>query len=214
MEKKPMPKIMVVTNRQICQENFLVRIEKLAKTQISSIILREKDLPEEKYEVLAKEVLMICRRYKKECILHSFPDVALKLGEKSIHLPLWKAAGYKKLHYFNRVGVSVHSVEEAKQAKDLGAAYVTAGHVFTTDCKPDLSPRGLSFLQNVCGAIPIPVFAIGGVNENNLDSVLNAGADGICLMSSMMRCSDPPAYVDRLCFIAERSARKEIIKEK
>ena len=129
-------------------------------------------------------------------------------------MPLRKAAEYKKLHSFSRVGVSVHSVEEAKQAKALGAAYVTAGHVFTTDCKPDLSPRGLSFLQNVCGAVPIPVFAIGGINETNLDSVLQAGADGICLMSSMMKCSDPPTYVDRLCFLAEGSARKEIIEEK
>lgn len=198
MKKKPMPKILVVTNRQICQENFLRRIEKLAKTQIDSIILREKDMTEEKYEALAQEVLMICRRYGKECILHSFPDAALNLGEKSIHLPLWKAVGYKKFHSFSRVGISIHSVEEAKQAKDLGAAYVTAGHIFTTDCKPSLPPRGLAFLKNVRAAVSIPIFAIGGINEDNLKCVLDAGADGVCLMSSMMTCSDPQAYVDRL----------------
>lgn len=198
MNGKPAPKILAVTNRRLCRENFLERIEKLARTAIDGIILREKDLPEGDYEALAKKVLLICRRYGKECILHSFPDAALRLDVKKIHLPLWKAAGYKGLDRFNQVGISVHSAEEAQKALALGAAYMTAGHVFATDCKRDLAPRGLSFVRNVCAAVPIPVFAIGGIDETNLESVLKAGAAGACLMSSMMTCGDPQTYVDRL----------------
>jgi thiamine-phosphate diphosphorylase len=198
MNKKSPPKILVVTNRRLCQENFFNRIEKLAKTAIDGIILREKDLSESQYEALAKEVLTICRRYGKECILHSFPDVALRLEATKIHLPLRKAAECMNLDCFKKVGISIHSVEEAKEAQALGATYVTAGHIFATDCKQCLSPRGLSFVKAVRAVAPIPVFAIGGINENNLVAVLGAGADGACFMSSMMTCVDPQKYVDRL----------------
>lgn len=198
MHKKPVPKILAVTNRRLCRENFLNRLEKLAQTAVDGIILREKELSESDYEALAKEVLAICRRYKKECILHSFPDAALRLEVRNIHLPLGKAAGYAKLDCFEQVGVSVHSAGEAKAALDLGAAYVTAGHVFATDCKRDLPPRGLPFVKAVCEAVPIPVFAIGGIDADNLAGVLDAGAAGVCLMSSLMTCADPRDYVARL----------------
>ena len=204
MNKKVAPKILAVTNRRLSQEKFLDRIEKLAKTAINGIILREKDLSESEYEALAKEVLLICRHYKKECILHSFPDAALRLDAKKIHLPLWQAAEYENLKCFKQVGVSIHSVQEAKQAQELGAAYVTAGHIFMTDCKANLPPRGLPFLKEVCANVSIPVFAIGGIDDNNLERVLNAGAAGVCFMSSMMTCNDPQAYVARLYCAAEK----------
>jgi thiamine-phosphate pyrophosphorylase len=200
---KLVSKILVVTNRRLCQENFLNRIEKLSKMAIEGIILREKDLSECNYEALAKEVLLICRRYGKKCILHSFPDVALRLDVKNIHLSLRKAAEYKKLDCFKKVGISIHSVEEAKEAQNLGATYVTAGHVFVTNCKKSLLPRGLSFVKDVCVDVTIPVFAIGGIDENNLESVLDTGAAGVCIMSSMMTCGDPQKYMDRLCSVVK-----------
>lgn len=205
MNKKSAPKILAVTNRRLCQEDFLNRIEKLAQTAIEGIILREKDLSESNYEALAKEVLIICRRYEKKCILHSFPDVAFRLDATKIHLPLGKAAECKNLDCFQIVGISIHSVEEAKEAQDLGATYVTAGHVFATDCKQCLLPRGLSLVKDVCANVEIPVFAIGGINETNLAAVLDAGADGVCLMSSMMTCGDPQKYVDRFRTFARNS---------
>lgn len=191
-------KIFAVTNRQLCSENFLDRIEKLAQTALDGIVLREKDLPESEYRALAREVADICRQYGKECILHFYPEAALRLGVTKIQLPLWKARGYPQLSSFEKVGISVHSVEEAKAAQALGASYVTVGHVFATDCKRDLTPRGLEFVRVVCGSIAVPVFAIGGIGENNSKSVVDAGADGICLMSSLMTCIEPKTYVERL----------------
>ena len=203
MNNNSVPKILAVTNRHLCQENFLKRIEKLAQTAIHGFILREKDLSENEYEALAKEVLSICRRYQKECILHSFPDIALRLAVKKIHLPLRQAVEYKDLKCFQQVGVSIHSVQEAKMAQELGAAYVTAGHVFMTDCKANLPPRGLSFLKSVCANVKIPVFAIGGMDEHNLARVLEAGSAGACFMSSMMTSLDPQTYVARLYTVAK-----------
>ena len=71
--------------------------------------------------------------------------------------------------FFKVIGTSVHSVEDAIKAEQLGATYMTAGHIFATDCKKGLPPRGLDFLKNVCDAVEIPVYAIGGINIASSD---------------------------------------------
>ena len=83
--------------------------------------------------------------------------------------------------------VSVHTVEEAINAERLGADGLIAGHIFVTDCKKGLAPRGLDFLKEVCDAVSIPVFAIGGIDDSNSDIVRLAGAQGECRMSWYMR---------------------------
>jgi len=87
---------------------------------------------------------------------------------------------------FNEVGVSIHSVSEAIEAINLGATYITAGHIFSTDCKKDIPPRGLNFLSSVCSSVNIPVYAIGGISLENAEKAINASADGICIMSGLM----------------------------
>ena len=72
------------------------------------------------------------------------------------------------------------------EAEKLGCTYITAGHVFATDCKKGLPPRGLSFLKEVCYSVTIPVYAIGGIDENNMEAVRQAGAAGGCMMSGFM----------------------------
>ena len=72
-------------------------------------------------------------------------------------------------------------------AERAGATYVTAGHIYATDCKKGLPGRGLDFLKKVCAAVQIPVYAIGGINEMNADACIEAGADGVCMMSGYMR---------------------------
>lgn len=88
------------------------------------------------------------------------------------------------------MGVSVHSPEEAKEAEALGADYVTAGHIFETDCKKGLKGRGLEFLRQVSQGVSIPVYAIGGISAENMESVREAGANGACIMSGFMKADD------------------------
>lgn len=83
-----MSDILCVTKRSLCKEDFLVRIEKIAKTEAAGIILREKDLSEEEYQALAEKVLAICQRQKMQCILHTYTNVARKLACNAIHLPM------------------------------------------------------------------------------------------------------------------------------
>ena len=84
-------------------------------------------------------------------------------------------------------GVSVHSSEEAVQAEKFGASWLIYGHVFATDCKKGLAPRGLAALQEVCQKVNIPVYAIGGIDNRSLQLCLNAGAAGGCRMSGYMK---------------------------
>ena len=83
-----MSDILCVTNRKLCRDDFLSRIEEIVECSPSAIILREKDLSEFEYEELAVQVMNICRKYNIRCILHSFVKTAIKLGADKIHLPL------------------------------------------------------------------------------------------------------------------------------
>ncbi len=177
-----------MTNRHLCHRDFLEQIDLLAATDVDGILLREKDLTEAEYEQLAGKVLAICNRYHKKCILHTYVEAAKRLACPNIHLPLHLLMQYQgELGAFEQIGTSVHSVEEAVKAWEAGATYLTAGHVFETDCKKGLPGRGLSFLKNVCDAVDIPVYGIGGITPENLPQVLATGAVGGCMMSMAMQ---------------------------
>ncbi|MCI8610765.1 MAG: thiamine phosphate synthase [Clostridiales bacterium] len=183
-----MSDILCVTNRRLCQEDFLTRIEKIAACRPAGIILREKDLSLAAYVRLAKEVLAVCGQYGVRCILHSFPEAARELGADEIHLPLplLRQMDKKDVARFIQIGASCHSIEEAREAWRLGCTYITAGHIFETDCKKGVPGRGISFLEAVCAATSLPVYAIGGIGPRNIGFVRAAGAAGVCLMRSLM----------------------------
>ena len=183
-----MSDILCVTNRKLCREDFLTRVERIAACHPAGIILREKDMLPEEYETLAAAIIEICGRYGVRCILHSFPDVAISLHAQTIHLPLHllREMTQEQKSRFTDIGASCHSVEDALEAQSLGCTYITAGHVFETDCKKGLPGRGLGFLRSICDAVEIPVYGIGGIDADHIASVRNAGASGACLMSSLM----------------------------
>ena len=187
-----MSDILCVTNRKLCREDFLTRVERIAACHPAGIILREKDMLPEEYETLAAAIIEICGRYGVRCILHSFPDVAISLHAQTIHLPLHllREMTQEQKSRFTDIGASCHSVEDALEAQSLGCTYITAGHVFETDCKKGLPGRGLGFLRSICDAVEIPVYGIGGIDADHIASVRNAGASGACLMSSLMATED------------------------
>lgn len=183
-----MSDILCVTNRKLCQGDFLERVERIAACHPAGIILREKDMLPEEYEKLAAQVMEVCVQYDVRYILHAFVDIAISLHADAIHLPLHllRELSQKQKAHFKVLGASCHSVEDALEAQTLGCTYITAGHVFETDCKKGLPGRGLEFLRNVCAAVDIPVYGIGGIDADNIAMVRDAGASGACLMSSVM----------------------------
>ena len=187
-----MSDILCVTNRALCREEFLTRVERIAACHPAGIILREKDMKPEAYGELAAAVMEICAQHGVRCILHSFSDIAVSLQADAIHLPLQllRTLPQEQKAQFKILGASCHSVKDALEAQALGCTYITAGHVFETDCKKGLPGRGLEFLQNVCAAVDIPVYGIGGIDADNIALVRDAGASGACLMSSLMATED------------------------
>lgn len=180
--------LIAVTNRKLVQGDFLGQIEKIFAAGIPKLILREKDLPPGEYVSLAREVMELGAACRAEVILHFFVEEAISLGAKSIHLPLGRALEYREsLKHFETLGISTHSLEQVRQAEELGVSYVTFGHVFATDCKKGLVPKGLEALQEVCEATHLPVYGLGGINSENCGKVLAAGAAGYCMMSGVMR---------------------------
>ena len=186
--------VVAVTNRSLTERPFLEQIRRVCEMHPDALILREKDLSEKEYEELAKKVMAICAEYKVPCILHTFWRVAEKLKCDTVHLPLPILRQFvlenresqnlsipeSQREIIQKIGTSVHSTEQAQEAQELGASYVTAGHIYATDCKKGLQPRGLDFLRQVCAAVDLP-------DETQWMSLKECGAAGGCIMSGMMK---------------------------
>jgi len=188
--------LICVSNRLLCKDDFLNRINAIAKGKPDAIMLREKDLSISEYENLAVKVKGICNEHQIRLIINQNIDIAAKLNLSYIHLSISDLKRYQdKIQKFDHIGVSVHSVPEAKEAQELGASYLIAGHIFPTDCKKDVPPRGLLFLKEVCDSVEIPVYAIGGITKDLVKDVVNVGAKGICVMSQFMTSPNPAELI-------------------
>ena len=199
-------KLNIISNRKLCEnENLEKQIEKifsayqrkiiLENFEIIALTLREKDLYKNEYLKLVEKIYPICQKYRIDLILHQNYD--LNLDEKynigGIHLSYDSFKSLNKnireglIKKYKKIGVSIHSIDEAKEVEMLGATYIVAGHIFETDCKKDLEPRGLKFIQELSSTLTIPIFVIGGINQENSNLVINSGAFGVCMMSSLMK---------------------------
>ncbi len=185
--------IYLITNRHLAGvEAFEEVVVEAIDAGVHGVILREKDLPK-----------AMCLRYGKafkkrmrsgqKLIMHSHVDVALEASADGVHFSFadFIALDEKSIRQLSGesellLGVSVHSVEEAVKAAVHGASYLLAGHVFDTSCKVGLPGRGLDFIASVCGAVDIPVIALGGISPQNAHLVVSAGATGVAVMSGIM----------------------------
>ena len=176
-------KIRCITNRHLSVRDYAAQIMQIAQAGPEAVIVREKDLTEQAYEALAKEVMRICAAYQVPCILHTYIGAAARLGAQAVHLPLQKLLELteQQKRQFSVIGASTHSVQEAKLAQEAGAGYLTAGHVFPTDCKKGVPARGLPFLREVCAAVDLPVYALGGIHPGNAAACIRAGAAGVSI---------------------------------
>ena len=199
-------KLNIISNRKLCEnENLEKQIEKifsayekkiiLKNFDIVALTLREKDLNKNEYLKLIEEIYPICQKYKINLILHQNYDLNLddKYNIDGIHLSynIFKSLNEnikaELIKKYKRIGVSIHSLDEAKEVENLGASYVIAGHIFETDCKKGLKPRGLKFVEDLSSTLTIPIFAIGGIDEKKSLSVIDSGAFSVCMMSSIMK---------------------------
>ena len=187
---RPSYPILAVTNRHLCKGDFYQQVQTMLQDPaVTYVLLREKDLTPMEYRKMAESILSAISTQSSildKLIFHTFYQEAITLGITKIHLPFTLFQELQTAHAlkdFNTIGTSIHSRKEAMEAQRLGATYVTAGHIFNTQCKPDLPGRGLDFLTDIVEAVTIPVYAIGGIHPHNAPFVLEAGATGVCMMS-------------------------------
>lgn len=211
--------IIAVTDRRCCTRDFNTQLERICRVKPVRLILREKDLDDTAYEALLLTALKHCSAYGVPLSVSGRVHIAQKYGtdlhlpcssflslNKDFRLPSAGAAGGAQKTISDSsapwlpkpcIGVSVHSAMEAADAAMLGADYIIAGHIFATDCKKGVLPRGLDFLKDVCAAVNdacrgsgrpnVPVYGIGGITPDRLPLLLQAGASGGCMMSAAMR---------------------------
>lgn len=191
-----------VTDSRLLPEGttLMERVRMLCDAGVGRIVLREKGMPDDIYAETAEEFVRICRERCVIPVINHRPDVAMALGVDDIQMSIDEIRDDPSLvERFRRVGVSVHSVDEAVEAESLGAESVTAGHIFPTVCKKGVPQRGTRFLMDAVASVDIPVYAIGGIDADVIEKVRNCGASGVCLMSVMM--GSPEGHIRRLAQI-------------
>ena len=184
--------------------NVLVKIRAAIAAGVDWVQIREKDLPARELLELTRAAIRIAAedagaRVAREVATDAVPlgvrilvndrlDAALAAGAAGVHLgsdsiparevARWLREGNAPPHF--SLGVSCHSLEEVRAAQDAGATYAFFGPVFDSPAKRSFgSPQGIARLEEVCNSVKIPVLAIGGVNEENAERCLRAGAAGI-----------------------------------
>jgi thiamine-phosphate pyrophosphorylase len=162
---------------------------------VDVIQLRDKITPDRELLEIARTVVRLCLDSGVISIINNRADIALIAGADGVHLgqndmPLPTARelmGDDKI-----IGGTASTLEEALEVERQGADYVGFGHIFETTTKnKDYPPRGLEVLQEVTKALSIPVVAIGGINAENIGSVMEAGAAAAALSSAVCAADDP-----------------------
>jgi thiamine-phosphate pyrophosphorylase len=182
----------------------------LVQGGVDLIQLRAKQLPPQRVKELGQRMREVVPWAGPLFILNDHPDLVEAVGADGIHvgqdgLPVAEAralAGEQVL-----VGKSTHSLEQAVAAELEGADYIGVGPIFATPTKPDYVPVGPGLIARVRERVRVPQFCIGGVNEDTLGTVLDAGARRIVIVSALLQADDIPAYCVRV------RQRLEVVKE-
>jgi thiamine-phosphate pyrophosphorylase len=144
----------------------------------------------------ARALRAVCARFEAPLFVNDRADVALAAGADGVHLPARglspadaRALGLKL------VGVSAHSPEDVVRAAQQGADFALFAPVYET---PGKAARGEAALAAACRAAPIPVLALGGVDETNAARCMEAGARGVACIRAVLGADDPATAALRL----------------
>jgi thiamine-phosphate diphosphorylase len=174
----------------------LEQVELALKGGVKIIQIREKDLPLPEYIKLASEALKLTRSHDGFLIINDAVEVMKAVGADGLHLgqedtPLIEAR--KIVGRDVIIGISVKTVEEAKQAEADGADYLAVNGVFPTQTKEDLGYcPGLEGVALIRQCTLLPVVGIGGINLGNCHSVIQAGANGIAVVTAITMSDNIP----------------------
>ncbi|MCI8983977.1 MAG: thiamine phosphate synthase [Hungatella sp.] len=192
-DKKHMLLYAVTDRAWTGKQTLYQQVEAALRGGVTCVQLREKDLDEALFLQEARELRGLCRQYKVPFIVNDNVDIAIACKADGVHVGQEDlAAGEVRRRIGDEMilGVSVHTVEEARQAVRDGADYLGLGAVFPTSTKPDADPMSREILRAICDAVDVPVVAIGGINRDNLLRLAGSGVDGVALVSAIFSAED------------------------
>ena len=192
----------LITNRKICEAKLADIISQAIDGGVETVQLREKGLSSVELYNLASEMRKITREKGANLIINDRVDIALAVDADGVHLG-WQSLGIgivrKMIGHDKLIGFSAHNLQEAEKAEDSGADYVTISPIFETVYKDYyIEPLGTEKIGKIKGEIDIPVIALGGINEDNVNGVLKNGADGIAVISDILLSEDPRQSANKL----------------
>ena len=206
-DKKHMLLYAVTDRAWIGTQTLYQQVEAALKGGATCVQLREKELDEAAFLQEAKELCALCRRYGVPFIVNDNVDVAQACGADGVHVGQedMKAGEVRRRVGEDMIlGVSVHTVEEARRAVRDGADYLGLGAVFPTSTKTDADQMSNETLRDICGAVEIPVVAIGGLNRDNILRLSGSGVGGVALVSAIFGAEDIEAACRELCALSEQ----------
>jgi thiamine-phosphate diphosphorylase len=202
----------VVLDRTAARGRDLVTLLALALAGGSRMIqLREKEWPSGRLLPLAERLRAACAAAGATFIVNDRVDLALAVGADGVHLgqdDLPARAARPLLRPGMILGISTHSVEQARAAQADGADYVAVGSMFATTSKADFQLVGPDLMRKLRGEIRVPLVGIGGITPDNVAEVIRAGADGVAVISAVCAATDPQAAAAR--FLAQIRAARDL----
>ncbi|MDO8281862.1 MAG: thiamine phosphate synthase [Thermodesulfovibrionia bacterium] len=186
----------LITNRKLVTHHtsLIMAVRKSLLSGVKAVQLREKDIETRELLKLASKMRDLTAKYDAKLFINDRFDIALAVGADGVHLTqksIPADAVRKALKNKLLIGVSTHSLKEAKEAEKGGADFITFGPVYKTPSKLKYGePLGIDVLKDVSRKIKIPVFALGGVKAENIDEVKKSGAFGAAMISEILCAVD------------------------
>lgn len=179
-----------ITDSRLTRKTVLEDVKSAIRAGVKIIQYREKGGSTGDMIKEAKATGELCKKNNVLFIINDRVDIVLAVDADGVHLGnkdmtysiARKILGSKKI-----IGLTVHNIREAVEAERIGADYVGVSPIFETKTKLDAGrPAGLKLIKDIKKAIKIPLVAIGGINENNIGSVIEAGARSIAAISAIV----------------------------
>jgi len=201
-----------ITDSKLTRRTVLEDVESAIRAGVKIIQYREKNLSTGEMIKEARKIGELCRENGVLFIINDRVDIALEVNADGVHLgskDMQYGTARKMLGQEKIIGLTVHNIGEAIEAERIGADYVGVSPIFETKTKPDAGkPAGIDLIKNIRKAIEIPFVAIGGINEDNLKSVLEAGARSAAVISAIVTRDD----VEKQCKIFREVIIRDSIK--
>ncbi len=183
-----------VTDRSwLGTESLYSQVKKAIDGGVTFVQLREKELAQEAFYKEALEIQALCREKNIPFVINDNVALAKKIDADGVHVGQedMEAGDVRSLLGPDKIiGVSAHSVEEALLAEKRGADYLGVGAAFSTNSKKDVSCISHETIRDICQAVQIPVIAIGGINETNIEELKGTGICGVAVISAIFAKKD------------------------